>query len=350
MTLKSKLQFDDNISNTTLEDVSNKAKRSRRRSKRRSIVSDELPAAKKNRPTVGNNPSSSMIKSMWEHAVTFMRGALDTILFDRSKAEPAVVTMPSTNDEVCQHCGSPDPIVTQSPASDGETTKLTGSGLFKQTPPTPAYSISRTPQELIKCPSIRHPALQRYYAESPESLVQNTKSFSFLLQERAKVAAIGLNSIPELETSIPESGNSIPGIDTCVATPIHQKVPESNIPAPPPLPPVVPVPPPPPPATPTLLESDGQAPPPGKYTVALYSMQSRLQKRIKNRGVAAVDTEKHKATDTSMKVIKCHVINHSCLVYSSINTLLCCMFPYCHTEEYIIVYMYYISGLSNLII
>lgn len=306
MTLKSKLQFDDNVSNTTLEDVSNKARKSRRRSKRRSIVSEnELPAAKKDRLAVGNNPSSSMIKSMWEHAVTFMRGALDTILFDRSKAEPAVVTTPSTNDEVCRHHGSPDPVVTQSPASDGEITKLTGSGHLTQTPPTPGtYSISRTPQELIKCPSIRHPALQRYYAESPESLVQNTKSFSFLLRERAKVAAIGLNSIPELETSMPESGASIPGIDTCVATPNHQKVPgsqSSNIPAPPPLPPVAPAPP--PPATPTLLESDGQAPPPGKYTVALYSMQSRLQKRIKNRGVAAVDNERHKATDTSVKVI-----------------------------------------------
>ena len=300
MTLKNKLQFDDNISNTTLEDVSNKAKKSRKRSKRRSILSEnELPAAKKERPAV--NPSSSMIKSMWENAVTFMRGALDTILFDRSKAGPAVVITPSTNVESCQHHGSPDPIVTQSPASDGEA-KLTESGRLKQTPPTPGtYSISRTPQELIKCSSIRHPALQRYYAESPESLVQNTKSFSFLLRERAKVAAIGLNSIPELESSVPESESSIPGIDNCIATPIHQKVPESNIPAPPPLPPVAPVPPPPPPATPTLLEADGQAPP-DKYSLALHSMQSRLQKRIKNRGVAAVDNEKHKATDTSVKV------------------------------------------------
>ena len=305
MTLKSKLQFDDNISNTTLEDVSNKSKKSRRRSKRRSQLSEnELPTTKKDRPTVNNNPSSSMIKSMWEHAVTFMRGALDTILFDRSKAESAVVTTPITND---QHHGSPDPVVTQSPASDGETTKPTGRGHLKQTPPTPGtYSISRTPQELIKCSSIRHPALQRYYAESPESLVQNTKSFSFLLRERAKVAAIGLNSIPELETSIPESGTSIPEIESCVATPIHQKVPEtpsSNIPAPPPLPPVAPIPPPPPPATPTLLETDGQAVAPDKYTVALHSMQHRLQKRIKNRGVAAVDNEKHKVTDTSVKVI-----------------------------------------------
>ena len=315
MSLKCKIQFDNNISNTTLEDVSNKSKKSRRRSKRRSLLSEtELPAAKKDRPTVSNSSSSGMIKSMWEHAVTFMRGALDTILFDRSKAEPAVVTTPITNDE-CQHHGSPDPVVTQSPASGGETTKLLKSartGHLKQTPPTPdTYSISRTPQELIKCSSIRHPALQRYYAESPESLVQNTKSFSFLLRERAQVAANGLNSIPELETSMPESGTSIPELETCVATPIHQKVSESqssSIPAPPPLPPLAPVPPPPPPATPTLLEIDGQAPPPDKYSVALHSMQSRLQKRIKNRGVA-VDSEKHKVTDTNLKVILSHITN-----------------------------------------
>ena len=74
------------------------------------------------------------------------------------------------------------------------------SGCLKQTPTLSTYS-----QELIKCSSIRHPALRRYYAESPESLVQNTKSFSFLLRERAD----GLNFIPELETSIPESGTFI---------------------------------------------------------------------------------------------------------------------------------------------
>ena len=119
ISLKNKIQFDDNISDTTLEDVvsledvSNKSKESRRRSKRCSQLSEkELPAAKKDRLTVSNNPYSSMIKSMWDHAVTFLRGALDTILFDRSKAEPAVVTTPITND---QHHGSPDPVVTQSP-------------------------------------------------------------------------------------------------------------------------------------------------------------------------------------------------------------------------------------------
>ena len=248
-----------------------------------------------------------MIKSMWDHAVTFVRGALD-IMFDRSKAESAVVTSPVTSDELCQHLGSPNPVVTQSPASDGKTTevlKSAGIGDFKQTPPTPGtYSISRTPQELIKCASsIKHPALRRYYEESPESLVQNTKSFSFLLQERAKVASNGLNSIPELDFSMPELETSTPVVDTCLATPIHQKPPEyqsSNIPAPPPLPPVAPVPP--PPATPTLLEKDRQAPPPDKYTIALHSMQSRLQKRIKSRGVAE-GSENHKASDASVKVM-----------------------------------------------
>ena len=300
--LKSKLQFDDNISNTTLEDVSNKSKRSRRRSKRRSLLTEaELPAAKKERPAVNN---SSLIKSMWDHAVTFVRGALDVILFDRSKAESAVVTSPITSDEVFQHLGSPDPVVTQPPASDGKTTevlKSTGIDELKQTPPTPGtYSISRTPQELIKCASsIKHPALQRYYEESPESLVQNTKSFSFLLRERAKVASNGLNSIPELDFSMPELETSSPVVETGLATPIHQKPQSSNIPAPPPLPPIAPAPP--PPATPTVLESDRQAPPPDKYTIALHSMQNRLQKRIKNRGVAE-GNEKHKASEASMKV------------------------------------------------
>ena len=265
---------------------------SRRRSKRRSLLSDtELPTAKKDRPTVSNQ-SSSMIKSMWEHAVTFMRGALDSILFDRSKAD-RVVTTPITSEVVHPQQGSPDPVVDQSPASDGETKLVTStkSDSLKQTPPTPGtYSISRTPQELIKCASLKHPALKRYYEESPESLAQNTKSFSFLLQERAKVAADGLNSIPELETS--------------VSTPTHQKQPElqqSLIPAPPPLPPVIPIPPP-PPATPTLLEFDKHAPTPDKYTMALHSMQNRLQKRIKNRRVTE-ENGKQKATDTSMKVI-----------------------------------------------
>lgn len=241
-----------------------------------------------------NNSSSGMIKSMWEHAVTFMRGALDSILFDRSKAG-AVVTTPTTTDGVCWQQGSPDPVITQSPASDGKTKFPISSGAdcHKQTPPTPGtYSISRTPKELIKCSSIKHSALRRYYEESPESLVQNTKSFSFLLQERAKTAANGLNSIPDLEVS--------------TSTPIHQKSPESQpsaVPAPPPLPPVVPIPPPPPPATPTLLESEGQAPPSDKYALALHSMQNRLQKRIKNRGVAA-ERDKQK-DDTSVKVMVC---------------------------------------------
>ena len=293
ISVKSKLKYDDNVTNSTLGDVTNKSKRSRRRSKRHSLLSEtELPPAKKERP-VTTNSSSGMIKSMWEHAVTFMRGALDTILFDRSKAG-AVVTTPTT-DEVCQQQGSPDPVVTQSPASDGETKLVISSGTDcrKQTPPTPGtYSISRTPKELIKCSSIRHSALRRYYEESPESLVQNTKSFSFLLQERAKTAANGLNSIPELKVS--------------TSTPTHLKSPESQlsaIPAPPPLPPVVPIPPPPPPATPTLLQAKGQAPFSDKYTIALHSMQNRLQKRIKNRGVAA-EHEKQKA-DTSMKVMAC---------------------------------------------
>ena len=173
------------------------------------------------------------------------------------------------------------------------------SGCLKQTPTPGTYS-----QELIKCSSIRHPALQRYYAENPESLVQNTKSFSFLLRERSG----GLNFIPEVETSIPESQTFI---QSCVATPIHQKVPEaqsSNIVAPPPLPPVAPVPPPPSLATSTLLESDGQAPT-DKYTVALHSMENKLQKRIKNRGVVAVDNEKHRPTDTTVKVIMSRIIN-----------------------------------------
>ena len=83
------------VTDTTLEDVSNKSKESRRRSKRCLQLSEkELPAAKKDRPTVSNNPYSSMIKSMWDHAVTFLKEALDTTLFDQSKVEPAVVTTP----------------------------------------------------------------------------------------------------------------------------------------------------------------------------------------------------------------------------------------------------------------
>lgn len=257
----------------------------------------ELPGAKKDCPTV-NNTSSSMIKSMWEHAVTFMRGALDAIMFDRSKAG-SVVTTPITSDGVCQQ-GSPDPVFTQPPASEAKVVTYSddssGTDCLKQTPPTPGTcSISCTP---LKHPlSIKHPALKRYYEESPESLVQNTKSFSFLLKERAKVAADGLNSIPELETSI--------------TTPTHQKLPESQssvVPAPPPLPPVVPTPPPLPPATPTLMESDGLAPPSDKYTVVLHSIQNRLQKRIKNRGVA-VENEEQKATDVSVKVLHFYTVS-----------------------------------------
>ena len=226
--------------------------------------------------------------------MTFMRGALDTILFDRSKAA-SVITTPITNDEVHQQQGSPDPVSIQLPASGG---KASETDCVKQTPPTPGtYSISCTPHELKFPSSIKHPALKRYYEESPESLVQNTKSFSFLLRERAKVAANGLNSIPELE-------------DATISTPTHQQLTESLsvvpiqsiIPAPPPLPPVVPIPPPPPPATPTLIENDGLAPPSDKYTVALHSMQNRLQKRIKNRGGVAIEDKKQTNNDVSVKV------------------------------------------------
>lgn len=47
-------------------------------------------------------------------------------------------------------------------------------------------------------------ALRRYYEESPQALVQNTKSFSFLLQGRAKFAINDFNSIPKFEISIAE--------------------------------------------------------------------------------------------------------------------------------------------------
>lgn len=293
------------MNSSTLGDVTNKSKRSRRRSKRHSLLSEaEKPPAKRERSVV-NNQSSSMIKSMWEHAVTFMRGALDAILFDRSKAE-SVVTTPITGDGVYQQQGTPDPVIIQSPASGGGSKSVIscGTDCRKQTPPTPGtYSISRTPKELIKCSSLKHPALRRYYEESPEALVQNTKSFSFLLQERAKVAATGLNSIPELEISIPELQVSIPELEVSVSTPTHQKLSESQtpaIPAPPPLPPVAPI----PPATPTLPDAEGRAPPSDKYTIALHSMQNRLQRRIKNKGVAA-GQEKQKAADTSVKVTVC---------------------------------------------
>ena len=122
-----------------------------------------------------------------------MRGALDAIMFDRTKAG-SVATTPIINDGVCQQ-GSPDPVFTQPTASDDGAKVVMASDNLKQTPPTPGTcSVSGTP---LKYPlSIKHPALKRYYEESPESLVQNTKSFSFLLKERAKAVANGLNSIP----------------------------------------------------------------------------------------------------------------------------------------------------------
>jgi len=241
---------------------------------------------------------------MWEHAVTFMRGALDALLFDKSKAGPVV-----TSEGVCQQ-GSPDPLIVESPASINEaalvtspphvimpchvtitppTTNLFG---YQQTPPTPGTcSMSRTPQEINRYANIKHPALKRYYQESPESMVQNTKSFSSLLKERAKAADSGLNSIPELGTSIP--------------TPTHQKqlqCQSSLIPAPPPLPPVAPAP---PPllftaATLTSSDVDGQAPPPGKYSAALHNMQNRLQKRIIAKPVAGGNVKQK--TDVNVKV------------------------------------------------
>ena len=38
-------------------------------------------------------------------------------------------------------------------------------------------------------------------------------------------------------------------------------------------------------------------------------MENRLQKRIENRGVAAVDNEKYRPTDTTVKVIMSCIIN-----------------------------------------
>ena len=294
----------------TLEDVSNKSTgKSRKRRKRSSLLHEaELPSAKKDCPTTGNNTSST-IRSMWEHAVTFMRGALDAILFDRSKAGPV---MTSTTEGVDQQA-SPDLLIAKSPASANEAAIVTSpphvmaschititppsTNLFgyQQTPPTPGtYSISRTPQEINRYANIKHPALKRYYQDSPESMVQNTKSFSSLLQERAKAANSGLNSIPDLGSS--------------VSTPTHQKqlqCQSSLIPAPPPLPPVAPAPPPLPNAAAKLTPSevDGQAPPPGKYSAVLHNMQNRLQKRIKAKPVAGGHVKQK--TDVNIKVNMC---------------------------------------------
>jgi len=205
---------------------------------------------------------------------------------------------------------SPDLLITESPASANEADIVTSpphikmschvtitpptTNLFnyQQTPPTPGtYSISRTPQEINRYTTIKHPALKRYYQDSPESMVQNAKSFSSLLQERAKAANTGLNSIPELEALI--------------STPTHQqqlRCQSSLIPAPPPLPPIAPAPPPLPPAatTPIPSEVDGLAKPPGKYSAALHSMQNRLQKRIKAKPVAEGNVKQQ--TDVNVKV------------------------------------------------
>jgi len=236
--------------------------------------------------------------------VTFMRGALDAILFDRSKAGPVVTS--TTTEGVCQQ-GSPDPLITESPASINEAAIVTSpphvmtpchvtitpptTNLFsyQQTPPTPGtYSIACTPQEINRFPNIKHPALKCYYQDSPESMAHNAKSFSSLLKERAKAANSGLNSIPELGSS--------------VTTPMHHKqlqCQSSLIPAPPPLPPVAPNPPPLPcsAATPTTSEVDGQS---GKYSAALHNMQNRLQKRIKAKPVAGGNVKQQ--TDVNMKV------------------------------------------------